>query len=320
MWIARKGVMAPLPKGWKPCQDQINDQIYYFNFETGESVWDHPCDDIFKNMVIEERRKLKEKNKNLNASGNSLMNTTGRTPISTIKSTSEISDVLKGKSNNINNNNNNNLESLNRMNYNLVNDTQNIADYVNSDSEKSDNDNENENDEDESTPSWKKKSESEGSSDDLQKPVDFLIDKETSEQIAKLAAAKTADSAPSSSRDGLDSPTRNYLKATLNIKDEDLIIKKSPLGNESYFKNKVTKKIIEEERSEVEESLNDNYERRLNELNNRLTREFEEKQLELLEDKEKRLKLLRNNIENELKTNYEVERKKLIDENERKLK
>lgn len=312
MWIARKGVMAPLPKGWKPCQDQINNQIYYFNFETGESVWDHPCDEIYKNMVIDERRKLKDKKKNLNASGNTLISTNGRTPISTIRSTSEISDVLKGKSNN-----NNNLDSLNRMNYNLVNDTQNIGDYVNSDSEKPDE--EDEDDDEESTPSWKKKSESEGSSDDLQKPVDFLIDKETSEQIAKLAAAKTVDSAPTTSRDGLDSPTRNYLKATLDIKDEVLKIKKSPLGNESFYKNKTTKP-IEEERSEVEESVNNDYERRLNELNSRLTREFEEKQLELLEDKENRLRDLKNNIENELKRSYEVERKKVMEEQEKKLK
>jgi centrosomal protein CEP164 len=55
MWIAREGVMAPLPKGWKACQDQIGDQLYYFNFDTGESIWDHPCDEKYKNLVIDER-------------------------------------------------------------------------------------------------------------------------------------------------------------------------------------------------------------------------------------------------------------------------
>lgn len=55
MWIAREGVMAPLPKGWKPCQDPVGDQLYYFNFDTGESIWDHPCDEKYKKLVIEER-------------------------------------------------------------------------------------------------------------------------------------------------------------------------------------------------------------------------------------------------------------------------
>ena len=54
MWIARQGVMAPLPRGWKPVQDPQG-ELYYFNFETGESIWDHPCDQDFKKLVIEER-------------------------------------------------------------------------------------------------------------------------------------------------------------------------------------------------------------------------------------------------------------------------
>ncbi|XP_041354698.1 centrosomal protein of 164 kDa-like isoform X2 [Gigantopelta aegis] len=57
MWIAREGFNAPLPENWKPCQDPSED-IYYFNFATGESTWDHPCDEFYKNMVSEERRKL----------------------------------------------------------------------------------------------------------------------------------------------------------------------------------------------------------------------------------------------------------------------
>lgn len=60
MWIAREGIKAPLPQHWKPCQD-INGDIYYFNFESGESIWDHPCDEFYKAMVLEERKK-KSKN------------------------------------------------------------------------------------------------------------------------------------------------------------------------------------------------------------------------------------------------------------------
>jgi len=35
-----------------------NGDIYYFNFATGDSIWDHPCDDLFSRKVADERRKL----------------------------------------------------------------------------------------------------------------------------------------------------------------------------------------------------------------------------------------------------------------------
>ena len=34
-----------------------NGHIYYFNFATGESIWDHPCDEFYRKMVSEERKK-----------------------------------------------------------------------------------------------------------------------------------------------------------------------------------------------------------------------------------------------------------------------
>jgi len=56
LWIAKEGINAPLPAHWKPCQD-TNGDIYYFNFETGDSIWDHPCDEFYRGMVVEERQK-----------------------------------------------------------------------------------------------------------------------------------------------------------------------------------------------------------------------------------------------------------------------
>ena len=35
-----------------------NNEIYYFNFATGESIWDHPCDEYYRTMVEKERKKL----------------------------------------------------------------------------------------------------------------------------------------------------------------------------------------------------------------------------------------------------------------------
>ena len=43
LWIAREGLKAPLPEHWKPCK--TNDgEIYYFNFQNGESVCFWPMD------------------------------------------------------------------------------------------------------------------------------------------------------------------------------------------------------------------------------------------------------------------------------------
>ncbi|EAS03742.2 WW domain protein (macronuclear) [Tetrahymena thermophila SB210] len=60
LWIARNGLKAPLPQGWKPCQTQ-DEEIYYFNFDTGESRWDHPCDEQFRKLYLEEKNKLYQK-------------------------------------------------------------------------------------------------------------------------------------------------------------------------------------------------------------------------------------------------------------------
>ncbi|NXS66480.1 CE164 protein, partial [Pandion haliaetus] len=57
IWLAREGIVAPLPPEWKPCQD-ITGDIYYFNFANGQSTWDHPCDDHYRELVIQEREKL----------------------------------------------------------------------------------------------------------------------------------------------------------------------------------------------------------------------------------------------------------------------
>ena len=49
-------------------QDE-NGQIYYFNFSTGDSEWDHPCDEYFKTMVEDERAKAKQTKSSKNKKG-----------------------------------------------------------------------------------------------------------------------------------------------------------------------------------------------------------------------------------------------------------
>lgn len=37
-------------------QDVTGD-IYYFNFSTGQSTWDHPCDEHYRRLVAQERER-----------------------------------------------------------------------------------------------------------------------------------------------------------------------------------------------------------------------------------------------------------------------
>merc|ERR1712228_478649 len=56
MWIAEEGLKAPLPSEWKPCKTD-DDDIYYFNFDSGESRWEHPCDEYYKKLYKSEKEK-----------------------------------------------------------------------------------------------------------------------------------------------------------------------------------------------------------------------------------------------------------------------
>merc|ERR1711943_165925 len=54
--IAREGLLAPLPPDWKPCMQGPQGVVYYFNFSSGESTWDHPCDTFYRTEVDRARR------------------------------------------------------------------------------------------------------------------------------------------------------------------------------------------------------------------------------------------------------------------------
>ena len=60
MWISRYGLTTPLPDGWKPIREIETGEVYYFNFQTGESIWDHPLDEKFKTLYKRESQKRRE--------------------------------------------------------------------------------------------------------------------------------------------------------------------------------------------------------------------------------------------------------------------
>jgi centrosomal protein CEP164 len=59
-YIAKEGLKAPLPDPWKPCKAPDGD-IYYFNFESGESIWEHPCDEYYRKLYLQEKQSKRTK-------------------------------------------------------------------------------------------------------------------------------------------------------------------------------------------------------------------------------------------------------------------
>eukprot|EP00667_Euglena_gracilis_P025455 EG_transcript_29895 len=57
LWIAKEALMATLPPNWRACRDQ-NGGVYYFNFATGDSLWDHPMDAHYRQLFEQEKQKL----------------------------------------------------------------------------------------------------------------------------------------------------------------------------------------------------------------------------------------------------------------------
>mmetsp|Transcript_87315 Transcript_87315/g.282700 ORF Transcript_87315/g.282700 Transcript_87315/m.282700 type:complete len:347 (+) Transcript_87315:73-1113(+) len=56
LWIAEAGLKAPLPSNWRPCRT-ADGEIFYFNFRTGESVWDHPSDEHYRELFKMHKQK-----------------------------------------------------------------------------------------------------------------------------------------------------------------------------------------------------------------------------------------------------------------------
>eukprot|EP00983_Pelagomonas_calceolata_P017518 548947-Pelagomonas_calceolata.AAC.2 len=56
IWIAEEGLKAPCPEHWKACKTLKGD-VYYFNFANGESIWDHPLDEHYRKLFLQEREK-----------------------------------------------------------------------------------------------------------------------------------------------------------------------------------------------------------------------------------------------------------------------
>ncbi|ETK92761.1 hypothetical protein L915_03942 [Phytophthora nicotianae] len=57
LWIARQSLVAPLPDGWYHVTATETGQPYYYNEISGESRWDHPSDDHFRQLFRDFKQK-----------------------------------------------------------------------------------------------------------------------------------------------------------------------------------------------------------------------------------------------------------------------
>ncbi|RLN02452.1 hypothetical protein BBJ28_00006244 [Nothophytophthora sp. Chile5] len=60
LWLARESLVAPLPDGWYHVTAAETGQPYYYNEISGESRWDHPSDDQFRQLFRELKIKQQQ--------------------------------------------------------------------------------------------------------------------------------------------------------------------------------------------------------------------------------------------------------------------
>ena len=241
--------------------------------------------------------------------------------MSTAKSTSTLSEVVKNKA----------ASSKNLRNDFGAYDTREVGN-VEFEEENEERDEDEEEEEEEEEESEKSKSDSDDSSDEgFKKPVDFGIDKQTSLHIDKLDLRRMVDkdkdttsnpnrgsndSMPSTSRDNFESPRRAYVRAATGLKDEELdaLRKSSDLKSSMEF-NKQLESISEDQTINLPRNQKD-----IKLFQQSVDREFDQKRLELLEEKDFKVKKLKEEIEADLARVADTEKKKLQREQEEKLK
>ncbi|CAF2999068.1 unnamed protein product [Rotaria socialis] len=262
LWLAKEGIMKPLPPGWKPCQEEKG-ELYYFNFDTGKASWDHPCDEIYKTRVTEERRKLSGSNTLLNTNPRDTLTQTGR-------STSTVSDYLSGgkKSFQMGTHVNTPVVTRTEAQANRLD-----AQYVNSDNDEieelmnSDNDDE------------------EQSSDDFRRRIDFGIDPLLSARIERKEKEAITTSTMSASRtmnsfEHTDRKVDNRKDSPNHNNEENVRKNRAEIAAEGALRHPSTTNVNKHDDTLV--TPREEYD--LTQLRSRLEQSANEEKLQILED------------------------------------
>ncbi|KAL1394349.1 hypothetical protein pipiens_012022 [Culex pipiens pipiens] len=58
IYLARQGLLHPLPENWKPCYSKQVKAYYYYDRYTRKSQWEHPIDVLYRQKVVDTRKAL----------------------------------------------------------------------------------------------------------------------------------------------------------------------------------------------------------------------------------------------------------------------
>ena len=67
LFIAEEGLKAPVPEPWKAFSNE-KDEIYYTNTVTGQVIFDHPLDEVYRKKFLEAKMS-KHRGENMAAPG-----------------------------------------------------------------------------------------------------------------------------------------------------------------------------------------------------------------------------------------------------------
>ena len=59
-YIAKEGLKAPLPSSWRPCKSPRG-TVYYYNFQSKQLQKEHPCDDHYRQLYLEEKASKRQR-------------------------------------------------------------------------------------------------------------------------------------------------------------------------------------------------------------------------------------------------------------------
>uniref|UniRef100_A0A1A9WGK0 WW domain-containing protein n=1 Tax=Glossina brevipalpis TaxID=37001 RepID=A0A1A9WGK0_9MUSC len=89
LYLAKEGLMQALPADWKICSSYSEEKCghYYYNTRTKKSQWDHPLDDVYRNLVDKARQK------HASATNNVVVSTTTTTTTTTTTSATNVTPI-----------------------------------------------------------------------------------------------------------------------------------------------------------------------------------------------------------------------------------
>ncbi|XP_050092683.1 uncharacterized protein LOC126575814 isoform X4 [Anopheles aquasalis] len=67
VYLARQGLLHPLPENWKPCYSKQIKAYYYYDRATKKSQWEHPIDVLYRAKVADTRKAISSDYSNLNS-------------------------------------------------------------------------------------------------------------------------------------------------------------------------------------------------------------------------------------------------------------